>query len=1527
MPNDAPVTVETRGGDAELRPVTHRTKHRKEVKRYHQRQLNKQLREEAKTRDAQLFLFEQNSSANTTSGKKDAAVTAARDPPVEGVDTVKSITNSGDASDVGGEAAAAAAMANQLAAPLLPIATSSWSFDFVLRKPTFVGGDGADDDAVTAAAAAAEAPAHAASSEGSHSKEGAAVGQALVSAATRSLTAPQLPPSNQSSLVASTRHPPRSLADHTAEQPSRPGGNSKPISVLPITTDVVGSINKLLNHAHVQRVEGVPAIPMEAPLSVGTDLNRPPRNYLTLDPIFNIHQYAPGFVRDQRIALQHMLATAVANWKDMHQSALIVTSAEAMRAIFEQVYVPSRPLALRVRRIGPTIIIDSRASQPSHVHEMRQQALFSKALYLMKETHGRNLVAEEAAAASQMALALPERRLCSVSASDPMHFGVNLHRYSQLLRWHIDSTELLVGNDVPVVLDERTGTEQLVRVKAADQANFTDTEQRETLQCWFDAMLANVSHVGTYLHCDGTLMSYQVKKTNDLLGYVEARMAGAALNFTSTTLQWLVKHCQRDGGTYAILRDFTSDCLKLYELPDMDEASAFMEEAGKHFSKFPMPADPQDGGDAASQAGGAEAHFSRPSGNALRLSRFSLNFGRTCFNIGQHLYRDGGVGRANDALTLLHRSLRIFLPCCGSTPVARETVVEVVQMLPALVSRKMQADASSKAVAASVASCSVGSDSSDRLGFPSAEKTLAGFVTATCSSPELYRDTLLLCGEFEIPIRRAFVEAGRGERDPLMQAFYARCLVASSAAVCAVVASSLEAYYCGCHHLRVMRKARSEAKSKDGKNTALCSVDHRDDVMAALASITHDLLQVVVEGLIRLEETSTLISPLHATEAATTNATTATLSNQSTLGTSQNPTDMWKAAAPATQPSIVASPPSTEGPAAGHAKSSKGELSSAGYSSSSDASEIVSSAACAAHGEADMVNASSSSNDARRRRTSSPTRVAVTTAQSNGVVGDGGTPKVIACGTVVDPRTQVDTTPLRSALCELYGDVVMIGMADAASGFTTRALSGLGSRLEVRAQEQSRPLPTTLLWLTSLKPDVVSLSFTALRFYGRVASHTRRHLVKLAQVYYLVGKEHHRTARYTKALEALHRSKSLLQASHKAPEDVVLGNAFGSHGMVQWADVMLLLGDVYRSVVERKLETAQGVAAITVAQPLLIGPLHNLPEEAEVFFAQSLAAYKQGGPDERCKSATALTLLIYASVLMERIALSGEPASHAASQRIAELLRDVETQSPSLLVAEREWQTLRLFTITSPTAADSTLTRTVEEILLRFPCSTLPSQRSATDSGVLELQEKEPLWVDADVADCSFHRRGRHMLLPLCPLMTNMQRALVCCVMVERLAPPRTADATLSALPRGRDGAKPAALMTASENKYRSLLRWIGRAAAFMTTTLQIFLRNKDVIRAAALRHQWMSTQRSWGEQTLGGCLHRVVCMMTLRLLNAAQAQLPGPKQAGARETFKQVAMKLEAKSDANTTSDEAYELVEKSLQELNTLLMPFTEW
>ncbi|CAJ1986802.1 hypothetical protein conserved [Leishmania donovani] len=1527
MSSGAPAAVEMQGYDeAGPRKMSHRTKHRKEVKRYHQRQQNKHLREEAKARDAQLFLFETTelpargaeqtrddahyapvetaraSSALTTVAQKGAAVAfiaAGSQPPRP---TSEQHPNQqillAPASTT---SAAATAAAVTSAHALTSASPSSWDFEFLLRaspastsaasSPAECGG--VDSCATSAVALSTIEDATACRSL---SVLEPLQSHAVVRAVQRGRVALPDAASRDLQISATAASGDRLLPESCAPQHSnaRPSANWDRISVLPIYSGASSTITKLLNSTHVQRVEGVKAIPMQAPLAPGTDMNRPPRNYLTLDPVHNVHQHAPGFLRNQRVALQHMLASAVMEWKDMQQNALIVSSAEAMRTIFEQVYVPERPLALRVQRIGPTLVIDSRASEPSEVHEMRQQALFGKALYLMKETHGQATVeADEAAAgaAGQLALALPERRLSSTAASD-VHFGANLHRYSQVLRWRMDATEVLIGIDAPIVMDQRTNTEQLVRMKEKVPVGPADAEQRETLRCWFDAMMANVSQVGTYVHHDGIVQSHQVKKTMDILDSVEARMAAAALSFTSRALQWLVKQCRRDGGTYAVVRDYPLEYVELYELPDLDDSAAFVEETDKYFGCAAAAAFASADRGAAERVADGEAYVesevpaTTSSGygiggppTASQLNRFNWNFGKTCFNIGQHLFRSGDLSRAGDALPLLHRSLRIFLPSCREDLAARETVAELVRMVPVLVVRKLHADAAQTAAAVA---------SNSTAGRP--KNAAASCAAGLCSPPEVYRDALLLCGRFEIPLRHMLVEAGKWEGGQLMRAFFARCLVVCSAAACAVVALSLEAYYCGCHHLRALRMARNEAKAKEGK-AALRGAEHREEVMAAISSCTQDLLQVVVEGLVRLEEASELVGPLHSAAAATAAVAEAPTGTCATdESTSVN----------------GATPVSKEG------KSSKEEFCPATSPTGSSRASLTE------HSSQQLPSATSPTH------TSEPSGLKKCSRGADMVAVSA------SCSAVVDPRTQVDITPLRSALCELYGDVAVAAMSEAASGFSIRVLRELGRRMEARLQQRGLKLPTTLVWLTTLKADVVSLSFTALRFYGRIGTHTRRHLVKLALVYYLVGKENHRTARYTKALEALHRAKSLLHASHKAAEDAVFGAVFGSHGMLQWADVMQLLGDVYRSVVERKLDGALGVAAATLAQPLLVGPLHELPEDADSFFTQALSAYTQGGSDKACRYAKAYTLLLYASVLMERLAVSGVPATHAASQRIAQLIREAEELAPSTFVQEREWQTLRLFTVTSAATQDTALARTVEEILLRTTTTTSAAASSSRarqnppaamtgggdDASEASVARKESHSADANVAECGGCRRERLVTLPPWPMLMELQQALVCCAMVEREAPQSQS--------RPREATK----VASTEAKYRGLLRWVGRAAGYLTSVLEYCKTRSGELQGAAARHQWQSVLRSWREQEPGLLMHRMVSMIALRLLGAAQALLPSAKQQEARGAVKQIVCALDHAATVKAGDAEGHAAaVQQLLRDLNALLAPFVEW
>lgn len=57
----------------------------------------------------------------------------------------------------------------------------------------------------------------------------------------------------------------------------------------------------------VRRLDQVPPLPITRPLSSGTSLNVPTRNYLLLDREYNLHQFAPGFKRNDELALESLL--------------------------------------------------------------------------------------------------------------------------------------------------------------------------------------------------------------------------------------------------------------------------------------------------------------------------------------------------------------------------------------------------------------------------------------------------------------------------------------------------------------------------------------------------------------------------------------------------------------------------------------------------------------------------------------------------------------------------------------------------------------------------------------------------------------------------------------------------------------------------------------------------------------------------------------------------------------------------------------------------------------------------------------------------------------------------------------------------------------------------------------------------------------------------------------------------------------------------------------------------------------------
>lgn len=70
-------------------------------------------------------------------------------------------------------------------------------------------------------------------------------------------------------------------------------------------------------------------------------------------------------------------------------NSFVITTANAMKALFQVGYMAHKKLALKVIRIGPDIVIDTCAAScygdHNSVYDLRRQALIGKALYRLRE--------------------------------------------------------------------------------------------------------------------------------------------------------------------------------------------------------------------------------------------------------------------------------------------------------------------------------------------------------------------------------------------------------------------------------------------------------------------------------------------------------------------------------------------------------------------------------------------------------------------------------------------------------------------------------------------------------------------------------------------------------------------------------------------------------------------------------------------------------------------------------------------------------------------------------------------------------------------------------------------------------------------------------------------------------------------------------------------------------------------------------------------------------------------------------------
>lgn len=934
----------------------------------------------------------------------------------------------------------------------------------------------------------------------------------------------------------------RSLVVHddAEERPQRGSLSFKAVKQSNITRSI-----------HVRRVEGVPPLPMTVPLQPGTDLDQPTWNYLLPDTTYNVHQYAPGFERDENAAKRLLLGCAVREWRGSgDDKVLVLSTGDALRSVFEATYCDEKPLALKVRRVGPTLLIDSHSERVLHtrVRDMREKALLGKALYRIhyasiphRENCGVNSN-DVNGCASDGVVALPVHRIGSLALLKQTRA---LSRYSHIYSWEIGSMDVLVGIDTPIVLDCRDNTEIVLKLEDTSVVRTPQEIQRSALRCWFDATLANVPQVGIFMHNDGIIQRYEVKKVQEMLGILEGSMATAAMNCTTNVLQWLATQCVKDGMTYAVIRNYETGFLEVYEYSRDEGLEKFLPEGGQGDEE--TTASIGNNGNNNGRNGASNDKKKNSDGNVSELEKAEeeekgraeenerLNWGLAtmCFRMGMHL--KDSEQRTPDAVSLLLRSFVLYFFQRSRMDEACRHLCDIAECLPGLMGRLIDNRKASLQEQGSV-----------------------------IQLPEVYREAFVTCGRFETRLQEAVFDETLNI--PTRRAF-AQSLLPCGAALCVCVSRAMEQFF---EERRLYMRLRAEG--------------NRSSNVHIHSLIAKDLLQVVVEGLLRLEQMNRLLQ----------------------------------------------------------------------------SDTVLAQCMC---------------------------------------VGSSVGPMAL-----IDTKTEIlDLKPLEMTIWELYTDVVLLVMSDQ-TPFTANVLVELSRRIKSREENRSGSAAdasivsgTTLSWLSALTHDVVSLSFTALRFFAKIGSESKRILSKRAQMYYHVGHHYLLTDRYTKALESLYRAHSLYKAMQQTPEDVVFGGCCTFSASVTIRDVQLLLGEVYIRMAHLKSRFAPTELQPSLQQPLLMGEAQMLSQEEENFYRQAVDHFTNCEGNDRLAAA----LRLFASRQIGHMAYSGQQGDVAKGRHIYSMLRKAAELSKNDVALN--WEVLRLCTCT---VHHSALQHRAEEILSEWTRAT-----------------------------------------------------------------------------------------------------------------------------------------------------------------------------------------------------------------------------
>eukprot|EP00756_Hemistasia_phaeocysticola_P002629 Hpha_TRINITY_DN11789_c0_g2::TRINITY_DN11789_c0_g2_i1::g.31899::m.31899 len=134
--------------------------------------------------------------------------------------------------------------------------------------------------------------------------------------------------------------------------------------------------------------------------------------------------------------------------------------------------------------------------------------------------------------------------------------------FQRNLRWRFHDLNILLGSNPPVMRQEESGAEVMLRLRDADRP----FSQVEALEMWLDNVMSDVPQVAICFHRDGEVQGYQLIGTADI-----PSLAGAPTfeptqvqDYAVRVLHWLKDACKEDAGSYLLVRD--GGALRLYDL-------------------------------------------------------------------------------------------------------------------------------------------------------------------------------------------------------------------------------------------------------------------------------------------------------------------------------------------------------------------------------------------------------------------------------------------------------------------------------------------------------------------------------------------------------------------------------------------------------------------------------------------------------------------------------------------------------------------------------------------------------------------------------------------------------------------------------------------------------------------------------------------------------------------------------------------------------------------------------------------------